>query len=295
MKSKNYWIKEKCAEEALKYSFRSEFEKYSGGAYYSALRHNWLDDICLHMITHIKPNGYWTYEKCKEEALKCSNKIEFKKNFSRAYFNSRKNNWLDDICLHMTVLRNSNGCWTYEKCKEEALKYKTRSEFNKYCSGGYNSAWKNNWLDDICSHMKIIGNLMKRCVYVYEFPNNYAYVGLTHDFDERNDKHLNINTIKISGQVAKHIIKTNLYPISKLLTDYINIEEAKKFEKYYYDKYKNNDWVMLNKNKTGGIGGNYIVWTKEKCLNELYKYGDIIKLKINHKYVYNKIIKNNWL
>ena len=39
----------------------------------------------------------WTYEKCKDEALKYNSRSEFKKNASRAYVISRKNKWLDEL------------------------------------------------------------------------------------------------------------------------------------------------------------------------------------------------------
>ena len=57
-------------------------------------------------------------------------------------------------------------------------KNKTRSEYrdNSY---SYRIALKNEWLDDICSHMKVIGNLHKRCIYVFEFSDKSVYVGLT--------------------------------------------------------------------------------------------------------------------
>jgi hypothetical protein len=43
--------------------------------------------------------------------------------------------------------------WTKEKCSDEALKCKTRSEYFKN-SPSYHSARKNGWIDEICSHMK---------------------------------------------------------------------------------------------------------------------------------------------
>lgn len=42
----------------------------------------------------------------------------------------------------------------YDKCKTEALKYKNRWDFQRNCRGAYNNAKKNEWLDDICSHME---------------------------------------------------------------------------------------------------------------------------------------------
>ena len=43
--------------------------------------------------------------------------------------------------------------WDYDTCKKEALKYKTRNEFCKGCSGAYRSSCINGWLDEVCSHM----------------------------------------------------------------------------------------------------------------------------------------------
>lgn len=38
--------------------------------------------------------------------------------------------------------------WNYDKCKEEASKYKTRTDFEKNSSGAYSAAFKYGWLDD---------------------------------------------------------------------------------------------------------------------------------------------------
>lgn len=43
--------------------------------------------------------------------------------------------------------------WIKSRCHEEALKYKSRNEFHINSSSAYNSAYKNDWLDEICSHM----------------------------------------------------------------------------------------------------------------------------------------------
>jgi predicted GIY-YIG superfamily endonuclease len=46
--------------------------------------------------------------------------------------------------------------WTKERCKEESLKYHIRSQFQTNSQSAYRSAQKNKWLDDICSHMKLL-------------------------------------------------------------------------------------------------------------------------------------------
>ena len=43
--------------------------------------------------------------------------------------------------------------WTMEKCKEEALKYKTKTEYRVNSVSSYGAAHRNNWIDDICKHM----------------------------------------------------------------------------------------------------------------------------------------------
>ena len=40
--------------------------------------------------------------------------------------------------------------WNYDTCLEESRKYKSRNEFQKKCSGAYQAALRNGWLDD-CS------------------------------------------------------------------------------------------------------------------------------------------------
>jgi len=49
-KPKNYWTKEICQEEALKYNTKKEYSKKSSGSYKKAYAEFWLNDICSHMI-----------------------------------------------------------------------------------------------------------------------------------------------------------------------------------------------------------------------------------------------------
>jgi predicted GIY-YIG superfamily endonuclease len=143
--------KERCREEAQKYNTRSEFQKNSS-AYSTLQRNGWLDELCTHMQELIKPDGYWTKERCHEEALKYNNKKEFRKNVGGGYSIASHNSWLDEICGHMIELKKPSGHWTKERCHEEALKYNTKKEFQKN-STAYSRASKNKWLVSICGHM----------------------------------------------------------------------------------------------------------------------------------------------
>lgn len=64
------WIRERIAEEALKYTTRNEFSKKSPSVYNSALQYSCIDDVCGHMTGERNPAGFWTKERCTEEARK---------------------------------------------------------------------------------------------------------------------------------------------------------------------------------------------------------------------------------
>jgi hypothetical protein len=145
---------EKCKLEALKYETRGDFQINSKSIYLKALRKKWLDDICGHMSSKVKPLNYWNYEKCKDAALKVNNLNDFKCQFPGAYNASYKNNWIDEICVHMNKKhQNSRNYWTKVKCQEEALKYNTRNDFIQNKPGVFSKAYKMGWINEICGHM----------------------------------------------------------------------------------------------------------------------------------------------
>ena len=55
------------------------------------------------MIQLKKPHGYWTKERCQEEALNYSNRSDFSDNNSSAYTKALKNGWLDEIYFHFLI------------------------------------------------------------------------------------------------------------------------------------------------------------------------------------------------
>lgn len=288
MKQRNYWSKEKCKEVASLCKTKKEFKTKYGGAYKATYKNKWIEEVCFNMEELIKPKGFWTKEKCMEEALKYNNRTDYFNNSKSAAI-AFKNGWIEEILNHIPRLINKNGYWTKDKCLEEALKYKTRKEFALGSKHVYCVSYENGWLNEVCSHMKIIGNLKKRCIYAIEFSDNVAYIGLTHDIHERFNKHL----IDKKSSVFQHIIKTGLTPIINQLTDYIEINEASKMEEIKKEEYKNNNWIILNKAKCGGVGGSNLIWTKEKCL-EIAKQSKT-KTAFRQTKAYKTAQKNKWL
>ena len=230
----------------------------------------------------------WTKERCHEEALKYRTRGDFCIGSPSSYGRSLKSKWIDEICTHMYETKKPKGYWTKERCVEEAIKYKTRSEFNSKSVSAYSKSWENDWLDEICSHMNYSGHRYSRCIYAYEFSDKFVYVGLTFNLNERDNQH------KKKGPVFNHINKTSLIPNFHKLTDFIDIESAKLKEKEYVIFYKENGWCLLNSIKTGALGSSERKWTKEKCQEEALKYLTIKDYKKN-SLSYRAAVRNKWL
>ena len=285
-----YWTKEMCCEDALKYKTRTEFQEKSSKAYHTSRVNKWLDDVCSHMIPFSKPRGYWTKERCQEESLKYTTITEFRKKSLSAYHKSFNLKIIDEICSHM-IKKLPRGYWTKEKCHEESLKYKTRTEFRKKSSSAYKNSLKLKIIDDVCSHMIQYGDLYKRCIYSYEFSDNCVYVGLTYNLEKR---HNNRKTDK-KDAVTKHIMITGIQPILKQLTDYIDVKESRIKEGEYVKKYKNEGWIILNKTGTGSVGGDILKWTKDKCQEKALKYNTRSDFRKNDRNVYFTCCDRKWI
>jgi hypothetical protein len=268
-KRRNFWTKEKCEVIAATFTLRKEFQLKNKNAYNAAKYWGWLDDICKHMKYTILPNNFWTKERCQEQALKCKNRSEFSKLKNGSYYRAMKNGWLDEICLHMnTIKRNKAGFWSKERCSKEALKYKKREEFKLGSNGAYDASKRNGWLNELCDHMFRVGNRYNKFIYGYFFDDGYAYVGLTYNTEIREKKRV----YDKKDAINQHKFKTGLIPTYKKLTDLLDVNAAVKMEEYYYEKFKNEGWHMLNRTKTGSIGSGIRKWTFEKCKNEAKKY-----------------------
>jgi len=277
------YSKEICHKEALKYKNKKDFYKKSTNEYNAAIRNNWLSDICIHMDVPYANKYKWTKEICSNLALKYNFRKDFQNNEKNAYSAAYYNNWLDEICGHMDYKKLPNNYWNiFENCRDEALKYKTKKDFYGKSEHAYNMALKNKWIDDICKHMILLGNIKNRCIYSYEFPDNHVYVGLTFNLEERHSGRKR----KITDSVTKYINETKLTPIYKQLTEYVKVEDAIILEGEYLSNYIKNGWIPLNKAKTGGIGG-HNPWNFNRIKSICSKYDNENELMVNDIFIYN--------
>ena len=134
--SNGYWQnKENVINEARKYKTRGEFQKNSVGAYESARKNKWLDEMdWFEKPKERKPRGYWqNKENVINESKNFKTRSEFKFLSQRAYESARKNKWLDEmIWLNNDNGKHHKGYWKNEKnIMHEAKKYSNKEEFKE--------------------------------------------------------------------------------------------------------------------------------------------------------------------
>lgn len=102
------------------------------------------------------PKGQWNFESLRAEALKYSSRREFQLQNGSAYNASGVLKIREVICAHMVNDKKPNGYWNRERCKEEALKYKTRMDFGDSNGAAYNASKRLKILEEVCAHMEQI-------------------------------------------------------------------------------------------------------------------------------------------
>lgn len=98
-----------------------------------------------------KPNGYWNYNRCYEEAKKYSTISEFGKKCGSALHSARKNGWIKDYTWFIDGRKLSaqkRTIWTYDACYELAKLCNKKSEMNNKNIRAYQVALKNDWFSD---------------------------------------------------------------------------------------------------------------------------------------------------
>ena len=199
---------------------------------------------------------------------------------------------------------NGVGCWkcynektqiyTYEFCLETAKKYKTHMDFRQMDGKVYYKAKSKNWLKDYTWLENIESNLRTQSIYVYEFPNNIAYVGLTCNVKKRDYQHRYYNEkYHNNDSVLNYSIENNVeIPEIKILEEGLTRIESKEHEQYWADYYKNNGYELINKCKCGSLGGNtrQTEISAEDIILEAKKYKNQEEMYRENRVFYNYMI-----
>ena len=296
------YTKEEILESARRYKYQRDWKNNESSIYNSAKTYDkpngkerefWLECIS-HMEYIYKPNGFWTYEKCAEISKKFKTLKEFREDleFGAAYKRIKVNKW-DELLSHLVYIYKPNGFWTYENCKEHALKYEYLSDFLNECGGALNAVKKNKWTE-LISHLKHKSSNQSRYIYAFEFPDNHVYVGLTYNLEKRLSDHL--TTKKSKSPVLVHIEKTGLdFVFKKVYDEKFHKDIAGEMEDQTMVFYKNNGWVLLNKAKAGGLGSDKVKWSYEKIKQELNGVKTLTEAKnLLSAHVFTVIRKKGW-
>ena len=295
-KPNGYWTYETCYEAAKKCSSYSEFARLYPGAVDKAGENKWIKDY-IWFTRPVAYNKKWTKETCEAEARKYKTIKDFRKLSASAYGIALTNKWINDyVWLKRSYVER--GHWqVYENVFNEALKYKTRTEFARGNSSAYNSSKENNWLDKFTWLIDARFDIYKDkidSVYVYEFiDQKTAYVGRTLI---RTQKQRDYQHIFGNDSVSKFAKSNNIaVPEMKILETDLTLKEGTEKEAFYIDKYSSEGWNMLNKAKAGAIGSlgrNY--YSYNKCYEEALKYKKYDDFVKKSRAYYRASYRNGW-
>lgn len=131
----------------------------------------------------LKTLGQWTFQKVQNLSKKCKTLQEFSEKYPVAYQKAHKAGWAKDIFSHLERKLRNKGYWNKDKVLEAALSCNTKIEFQKKYVAAYNTALKNGYLEDACSHMvslrvstwtlESIKDVANKCKTYNEFKTRY--------------------------------------------------------------------------------------------------------------------------
>ena len=287
------WTYETCKEESKKYASRGDFDRGCRGAYSVAFKNGWIDDF-VWLIRKKNPDGYWSYDTCKEEAKKYTSRGDFAKNSRVAYRVARKNGWLEEYDWFKVLWKRK---WNYDSCLEESKKFKSRAEFIKGNASAYNVARINKWIDDYdwlepfkrkpkwnintcreeAKKYKYRSEFKEGCVIAYNIARKNGWI---EDYDwlepSKTEKKWNYNTCM--EEAKKYKTRTEFY---KGCHGAYNVAKINGWIEEY-------DW-FVQKQKPSGY------WTYETCKEESKKYKSISEFQKTSSRAYELARRNGWL
>jgi len=189
------------------------------------------------------------------------------------------------------------GCfdikWTKYECQKEANKYNNRNEFMMGNHSAYNSARKNKWLNEICSHMILLRVSWTKDECKIE-AYKYKYRG---EFAKSNHK--------IWGFAKKYNwIDEICFHMTLLHNSYSKEEcknEALKYKNSNEFKINNHKiWQFSQKNKFLDEICLHMIplrntWTEDECKIEAQKYKNVTEFARNKRNIYEFARKRKWI
>jgi hypothetical protein len=202
----------------------------------------------------------------------------------------------------MNNKKKPRGYWTLEKYKEIAKDCKTKTEFFKKSKSAYSVAFRNGWLNDICSHMEKINkpkeywtkdiciNIAKECETRDEFYNKSHSAYNISKYNKWLDELFPINKYYYHPHGFWNI-KENCFTEAKL---YNSKSEFRINALGAFRACKKHGWLdEICDVIYSGITISFKRWTKEECQIETNKYNSINKFKRKSTSAYNYALQKN--
>ena len=297
-KNAKKWNYDTCFAEAQKYESTTDFRVNSITAYCIARDRGWLEEY-----TWLKKYvNLYNHDQCLAEAKKYQYFNDFRAQSHQFYMVARSRGWLREYSwLIKEPVEPYNKKWKYDTCYAEAKKYKTRSAFNKGCSGAYDVARRNGWLADYTWMPDLTASDAKvDSVYCYIFDEQKAaYVGRTLMYRQhiRDVEHNYYDNDAVYKFARKHDCAI---PPMQIIEENLNVQQGREREDYWRKYYEENGYFMLNKAATGAKSGSIGAlaqgkWTFEKAYKIAQAFQSVKELNDEYGYLYKISKARGWL
>lgn len=151
------WTDENLIEEAKKYVTKSEWMKNNISSYNVALKRKEIFKQCVEHMKSDRVFGktIYTYDYCKEVYSKYETIKELLKNDKAVYNAAVRKGWHEHLSRGKKKYSDHNSnYWTFDKVKEEALKYNSIKDFASNSRSAYFKAVYSKWLLQLIDHME---------------------------------------------------------------------------------------------------------------------------------------------
>lgn len=259
----NSFTDEELAERASKYFVLSEFNEKEHAACQAIYKRG-----LNHLLDHMKrDHEYQTDEELAEITSQYDELTIFRKEQPKAYGKICSRGLLDKLCTHLQ--RSTRDAYTVEELAAIASDYDDGKEFREKEPSAYNAIGRRGLLEELCGHMKRRGNLFRRKIYLFTFPDGYAYVGLTFDIEGRVRQH---TVTDKNSPVYQHMRVTGGKYEFTVLTDWLDKDVAAKKEEQFRKQYKADGWKMLNRVRCGALGSTKVNHPESEILETVSRY-----------------------
>ena len=256
------WDRNSITEAMHQCTSLSDFKKKYRGAFNTMERNGWEDlkveipGFHPHIGYHARKSKLkWTREAISAVIKQCPSLAYFHDHYDQAARVLRKNRWSD--LLDLIPRKHSKPIiWTEELITDIISKCNNRNEFCTEYAAAYQAMRRNGWhhlLDSIPRNPRGETTETEWSVYRWLFPGSHSvYIGISNNYARRIYQELRYS---YSSPVHDHLVSTgDSYRITELHHE-LSGAEAADLEIAYIEKYRNEGYNVLNRNRGGSLGG----------------------------------------